>query len=251
MMRPKIPTNKVLLMLPFWNGDKKQSLKLARFLADLQPNFCEAADILFVARWDAKHGQDTLKYVSRKFKIFTHTSRRREIGWPLGCNGVFFGGLEWFYHKKKAGQIPAYRAVINMESDCVPLVRDWLPLIVSAWDEANRKAPAYVMGPLIKGDEHRRDHINGGCCLISGDLDFLGWLVLRAGNFRIQAGWDWVLAPDFQSKGWANIPGMRSYWQMQSFSEQDWNNAMGSSAFLIHGVKNDDLLDMSRKKLLG
>lgn len=247
----KRPTNKVLLMFPFWKGDKKQSLLLARYLADLQPNLSDAADILFVARWDTQHGADTLKYVARKFKVFTHTSRRREVGWPMGCNGVFFGGLEWFYHKKKAEQIPAYRAVINLESDCVPLVHDWLPKIVSAWDEGVKKASAYVAGALLPGDADHRDHINGGCCLLSGDLDFLSWLVLKASTFRTEGGWDWILAHDFKRWGWLNIPGVRSYWKTDHFEPDRWDREINQGVFMIHGIKDDSLLTLSRKKLLG
>lgn len=250
MNSPRRLTSKILITMPFWNGDRTQAFKLARYLADLQPNFCEAADILFVARWDAKHGPETLKRVARKFNTFTHTSRRREVGWPRGCNGVFFGGLEWFYHKKKAGQIPAYRAMLNLESDVVPLVKDWLPRMVATWDELNAKKPICMAGALIPGVD-RRDHINGGCCFISGDLVFLEWLVLHAGHFQVQAGWDWVLANDFAARGWGDIPGVRSYWKTEHFEPDRWDREINQGVYMIHGLKDDSLLELSRKKLLG
>lgn len=251
MSKPKPPSKKILLSLPFWAGDKRQSLKLARFLADLQPSFCDYADVVFTARFDAKHCKETIAAVSRKFNTFTHTSGRRQTGWPLGCNGVFLGMIEWFYHKKAAGQIPNYRAVLNLESDVVPLVRDWLPRVIAAWDELNAKAPVYVAGALLPGNGPGvRDHINGGCCMMSGDMKFMQWLALRASNFNSKVGWDWALAHDFKARGWGNFPGVRSFWQTPSFSETDWANAVTNGDWIIHGVKNDDLLDMSRRKLL-
>lgn len=86
--------------------------------------------------------------------------------------------------------------------------------------------------------------------MLSGDIKFMEWMALRASNFNVKAGWDWVLALDFKSRGWGDIPGVRSFWQTQSFSETDWSNAILNKDWLIHGVKNDDLLDMSRRKLL-
>jgi hypothetical protein len=85
-----VPSNKILITIPFWNGDKDQAMKLARLLADLQPVHSTTADVLFVSRFDTKHDKQTIDYVSRKFNVYYHVSQRREVGWPHGCNGTFF-----------------------------------------------------------------------------------------------------------------------------------------------------------------
>lgn len=253
MSNPKPPSSKILIQIPFWQGDRTQAFKLARLLADLQPGLCDLADILFTARFDARHGEETIKYVSRKFKVWKHTSKRRQTGWPLGCNGLLFGGLEFFYHKKTAGQIPNYRAILNIESDCVPLTRDWLSRIIMEWDAncISRKTHIYVAGALIPGDAERRAHINGGACLLSGDPKFMKWLVLTASSFQVSAGWDWVLAHEFKRWGWTDIHGLQSWWQTKTFNPRDWDPVVKSGVFFIHGVKDDSLLDLARKKLLG
>lgn len=252
-MSQKPPSNKILIQIPFWAGDRNQAFKMARFLADLQPSFCDQADILFTSRFDSRHGEETIKYVSRKFKVWKHTSKRRQTGWPLGCNGLLFGGLEFFYHKKAAGQIPNYRAIFNMEGDCVPLSKDWISHIVNEWDanRISRKVPIYVAGALIPGDAERRAHVNGGACLLSGDLDFMKWLVLTASSFQAKVGWDWILAPEFQRWGWTDIYGLQSWWNTKTFFKGDWDRVLASGVFFIHGIKDDSLLNLARKKLLG
>lgn len=250
MRKPQKLSDKILIAIPFWKGDRHQALLLAKLIADLQPGHSTEADILLVNRADCPpFDPAAIKYISRKFNVFKHRSARKETGWPQGCNGLFFGMLEYVYHMSEAGRIPNYRAVLNMASDVVPLTRDWISYLRHQWEflPANLRHPVYAAGALIDGDH---PHINGDAFLMSGELRFLKWLVKDVGGIRQPAGWDWILAPQFEQWGWGNIPGVHSLWQtpeMPRAVAEEWKKR---GAVLIHGVKNNSLLEHARNMLL-
>lgn len=244
------PTNKILICLSFWDGDHAQACKLARLLTDLEDRHSELADFLFVARFDAKHDDTTVKYLSRRFNVFTHTSKKRGTGWPNGCNSLFFGSMEWVYHKMAAGKIPNYKAIFNIGADSGPLKRDWLPRISNAWDSTAGHKKIYVAGPFLQGEQGNRDHINGDAMLLSGDLKFLKWLAVTVGDMRVPVGWDWALAGDFKRWGWENFPFIKSHWRRPYMSHEDWDAEYNDGTVWLHGLKSDDLLDISRKNLV-
>lgn len=226
-------------------------MKLARLLADLEDSHSDLADFLFVARFDCTHGEQTVKYVSRKFNVHKYVSKKRGIGWPSGCNSLFFGGMEWIYHKINAGHVPGYKAIFNMGADCAPLTRGWLSQLSAAWDNEAQKKPLYVAGAMVDGSPQGRSHINGDAQICSGDLNFLKWLAMDVGDIKVPAGWDWILAGDFERWGWANFPFIKSYWRYPGeFPQSEWDVEISRGTSFIHGVKDDSLLDLARKNLL-
>lgn len=230
----------------YWEGDKWQAMKLAKLLADLEPVHSETADFLFVSRFDCKHDDQTVRYVSRKFNVYTHTSRRRGTGWPMGCNAIFFGMLEWAYHKMNAAMVPHYKAVLVLGGDGAPLKADWIPAFVN-----NLRPDIFMSGALIPDTVNGHDHINGDCALLSGDLKFLKWLTLGIGDVSAVAGWDWILSEDFKRWGWQNLPFVKSVWNRPTvFTQLDWDAEVAAGTIWFHGQKGHSLLDLSRKNLL-
>ena len=252
MKKPQAQSSKILISLPFWEGDRSQAGLLAKLLADLEPKHSDLADILLVNRFDCpKFEPAAVKYLSRKFNVYQHTSQRREKGWPRGCNGLFFGALEYIYHMIEAGKVPAYKAIFNMASDVAPLKRDWLSNMSWTWDSLqNLSHPVKTAGAFIAGGEGVRDHINGDACFLSGDLKFLKWLTRDVGGIKPAAGWDWLLAGDFQERGWANIPSIASLWGTPTMTKKEALQLREDGLVLIHGVKDDSLLRHAREMLL-
>lgn len=238
-----------MIVLLFWEGDKKQAMKLARLLADLEDTHSDKADFVFVSRFDCKQDQDTIKYVSRKFNVYSYTSKGRGVGWPAGCNSIFFSLLEWAYFKMEAGQIPHYRGLLNLASDGGPLRKDW----INYFHEASQREHVFVSGALLKDPDPARDHdhINGDCCLLSTEFRFLKWLVKTSRSSSLIAGWDWYLANPFKGWGWKNLPGVKSVWRKpEPFSLKDWEHEIREGTVWYHGVKDGSLIDLARKKLL-
>jgi hypothetical protein len=246
MIHPAKPEDRILLVLQYWKGDIKQAMTLARFIADIQPGLSEVADFLFVARFDCPHDTDTIKYVSKKFRTYHHTSKRRGTGWPNGCNDLWFGAMEWVQSMIEAKKVPAYKAVLTFESDCVPLAANWLNQLSNAWDDAVAKSPTFVLGAYLTAPG---PHINGNA-MFSCHPAFLHWLVRKVGGAPPNAGWDYVLYKDFRRWGAANLPGLKSYWATKTFSEEGFNREIAEGTFFLHGVKDDSLLRMARKKFL-
>jgi len=243
-------SGKILIALPFWEGDKIYAMKLARLIADIEPKHCEWADFLFVSRFDCEHDPATILQVSRRFNVFTHTSSRREVGWPAGCNGLLFGTMEFFYHKINAEKIPWYKAILICEPDTVPLTKNWIETLSQEWDRINKPKTIRIAGAMVGGGEFGKQHINGGCVMLSGEMKFLNWMIKTAATYTAIAGWDWVLADEFKAWGWADIPGMKSYWHRPSMGFSEVESLIQKGIILLHGIKDDSLLRHTRSLLV-
>jgi hypothetical protein len=88
-------------------------------------------------------------------------------------------------------------------------------------------------------------HINGNC-LISCEKKFLNWVTRRIGEIPIWGGWDYMLAGEFEKRGWANIPGMRSYYNSASFSEEQFTKMREEDLIWVHGDKSGDLIKLGK-----
>lgn len=241
------PEDRMLLCLQFWEGDKKQAMKLARFIADLQQGRCENADFLFVARFDCSHDAETIKYVSKKFNVFHHTSKRRGTGWPIGCNSLWFGTLEFTHHMREARKIPQYKNVFTFEADCVPLDPNWINVCSRAWDAECAKHETFVLGALL---QYPGWHINGNA-MFSCHPAFTHWLVKQVGGSPPNAGWDYALAGDLRRWGARDFPKLKSYWRCVSMPDPACEAELANGTVFLHGVKDDSLLNWARRKFLG
>lgn len=237
-------SNKMLLVAPFWSGDKAQMGALLKLLADTQPEGVnESADLLLVNRFDCEpFSREAVRYLARKFHVFTHTSVRKGTGWPLGCNSLAFGAIEWFYSMsaEKPG-IPRYKAAFMLEADCAPLNRDWLSIFHDAWDKLRGKA--CVAGCQVQGPNINL-HINGNCFL-SGNLRFLHWLARKVNETNV--GWDYGLAGDFRSWGTAHFKFMEFHWKTASMTEDQLHSIADRGVIWIHGVKDFSAISFARK----
>ncbi len=225
---------KILIAFQFWDGDKAQMMKVARFVADIEPAMQERADILFVCRNDSSQDMEVVKHVSGKFHVHHAKSRRGEVGWPGGCNGLFFGTMDWIYEMKEAGRIPDYKAVLIMESDAAPLVPDWIAKLSEAWDAAR----VNVFGALQEG----LVHINGNA-LYSGDMKFLKRVSREIGGCSPSGGYDYLLHPEWVRQGCADCKLMRSWWRCPGLDDATYDQLVRDGVVFLHGVKNDSVME--------
>lgn len=259
MRHPNQRSDKILITVPFWKEDRAQAMELSRLIADLEPDKSRRADFAFVARFDCPHDADTIGYVSKKFDAFKVTSNRRETGWPNGCNGTFFGTMDWCLRGISSARIPAYKAIFVCAADTAPLARDAVEYLHQQWDLlASQKTllkgnPLVAAGAMVASNvqDPNGTHLNGDCVLLSGNPDFLFWLVKRIGGvMRRGGGWDWIIAPELALKGWANVPGIKSHYRRPSFTEEEWPGHVEAGIKWLHGIKDDSLLKIARRKLL-
>lgn len=236
-------TNRLLIALQYWEGDRQRALALSHFLADLEPEKSPLADFLFVCRFDSTLDDPTIHHVARKFNVYTLKSRRRETGWPNGCNGLWFSTMEWVQSMSAAKKIPSYKAIFTCEADGCPIQRDWVAQLSSEWDRVNRNKPVVIAGALVEPGPH----INGNA-LLSGEPGFLHWIARRVGGVRPGCGWDYCMAPEFKRQGWSDIPGIKSLYNTPTFSAEQYQKMIDNRWIWIHGGKDTSLIRLGRER---
>jgi len=241
-------THKILIALQYWGGDREQAGKLAEFLADLEPKHSDLADVLLVNRNDCVPlGPEVDRRVSRKFNLWKYQAPRGNVGWPAGCNSLWRNTIGWTQSMMDAKRIPRYKAIFTCESDGCPVLPDWIARMSQAWDIANKPKPVCVAGPIV---EIPGRHMNGNL-MVSGDPETLRWVLRSADGIRVNAGWDWVLSPIFEKRGWANVSGMVSYYNTRGYTVEQFAKAQQAQLIWIHGVKDYSLIEHGRRFLIG
>lgn len=241
-------SEKFLIALQFYPGDKENAMRLARLITDFQKVHSTEADFLFAARFDTIADPKTVEYVSRKFNVYSMVSRRKGTGWPFGTTELVCSALEWAYSNIRAARCPRYKAVFTCEGDGVPLVSDWISSFSAAWD-------GFPKGTKVAGDIDERPncprHINGNA-FFSTDPYFLNWMVSKALPLTPpQAPWDIYLAKAFETRGWSRMPGLRNYWQTPTMNYAWYAQELAQSVKWIHGVKDSSLYDLIRSDQFG
>jgi len=240
-------SSKILLALQFWQGDNDAAIRLAHFLASLEEQHSEIADFLLVQRFDTEatgEDQKVLTALSRKFNLYTYRSRRKGTGWPNGCNDLWRATMEWTCTMIEARRVPKYKAIFTFEADGGPICRNWVERLSQAWDEANKNGPVVQAGPMVEGPGINL-HINGNC-LLSCDPVFLNWITRRIGEIPVWGGWDYLFAGEFKKRGWANVPGMRSYYASPHFSFEQYRKMREENLIWVHGDKSGDLIELGK-----
>jgi hypothetical protein len=220
-------------------------MQVARLVADLEPRHSELADFMFISRFDCTQDPSTMEYVSRKFDVHHYVNKdRRGEGWPFGCNELWFGTVDRVYTLAQAKLMPTYKAVLTFEADAYPLSPGWIGRLSMEWDRLHAKG-ANMIGALIDPGPH----INGNC-LVSGEAEYLHWLARKLGGCSPQGGWDYLLRDKFKQHGWAGSKLFRSHWRAPTMSEGFFENLLKEKVCLCHGVKDDSVDRMVRRRYL-
>lgn len=230
-----------LLNMQFWAGDRDQAMRVMRLAADMRTHHDSRYDVLLSARFDCGHDRHSVEHLARKFNVFTFVCPRQAVGWPDGCNNLWLGSMHHIHDMVASKQMPGYHWVLCLESDDVPLNRDWLEALHQEWKDIG----LFVVGNVLP---YPGPHVNGNC-LMSGSMDFLGWL--RKLKKVPAGGWDYSLSKQFQMWGWADTPLIRSIWGTETLSKQDIETYHQSGCRLLHGVKDASALEWARRNLIG
>lgn len=232
----------IVLCMQYWEGDKQRALSVARLIADLQAEKDDRFQFMFLRRFDATPVDDeTIGYVGRKFDILTHTCRRKETGWPAGCNGMASDALMLAQEKWNTGEWKRVTGVWLLESDILPLYRNWLYRIEREWKAALED------GKLVMGawSPHHSPvgHINGNMLFhpslcdrvkgLEGSAPHIGWDVYHAQRLHRHA---------HKSELMLNL------YRGVNVNEGDIY-APGTRYAFVHGIKDDSGLQIIRRRL--
>jgi hypothetical protein len=224
---------KILLVIQFWSGDREKAMRLARLIADIEPVRNPLFEVAFFARSDARHDLPSVEAVSRKFNVWKLKCRRPGTGWPDGCNAMALDMIHLAY-ERSAAEWKDFKAVYLMESDLMPMRRDWLAAIADEWDsaEANGK---YILGSWYPFHSEV-GHING-------NMLFSPLLIARLrGLDECPPGkaWDTEFAPRF-APHWQKSRIMANHydWQKDIPPEVLFAPVDGiTPVAIVHGVKD-------------
>lgn len=175
---------RLLLALQFHPGDEDQARELAILLTEIEPTMRTDVDFALmhtreVKPFIAKEIADILKQKFANVSIIR--SKRFGTGWPMGPNDLWQDCMRQLQAQHRAEQLRA-TAIFTFEPDCIPLRRDWIDTLKSAWTEA------YAQGKLVLGHMHNepKTHINGNAIFDIRILDRIPELI----GCSAQTGWD-------------------------------------------------------------
>jgi hypothetical protein len=231
-----------IIALQYWDGDREAAMRLARFIEEMEPAKNPHVDFLFVVREDAEAPDEAvIKTVARKFNVQTFRAPYSGRGHPAGCWVLWFSAIEWLLKKVESGE--AVKWMMTVESDCVPLTRDWIERLDSEWD---RHVPGIrMMGADPMGGV---THLNGNQ-FVSGNPDMLRWIVRELTLAAVPApeGWDTWLFPDFLRWGCFHTSLMFSQWNTRSVRAGYHKILSREGRVFFHGVKDDSLMRETRR----
>jgi hypothetical protein len=230
----------LLLALQFWDGDANLVDRLARFIADNEPEKRSDVGIIFCPRFDARVNTDVFTHMKQKFEhVETHVCRRRgAIGHPYACNEMAHDLFMLFHGRclRDKDYLKKVDGVYLMEGDLVPMTRDWLDQIILEWEEA-RADNKLILGAWQPEHTPPVGHING-------NLIFSPDLALKIAGMEGCAphqGWDVVHAPKL-------VPVAKKSRQMLNLYKATGTTEKSVRGWtMVHGVKDDSAWNIAMK----
>jgi hypothetical protein len=147
--RPAHHPMPLAIAIQFWRGDQARALRLARFLADLEPARRDDVFLVFARRFDVKMNREleaAAFHCGLKFPVCHVVSQRKETGHPDGCFGLWAGTADAVY-RNYLDRWPC-SSVFFAEAEGVPLRWDWIDFLKRAHAE-NLALNRRVTGPRI------------------------------------------------------------------------------------------------------
>lgn len=222
------PLVKFIICLQYWQGDRDAAMRLARFIADLEPVMRDDVELQFFCRHDA-HDPDveTLIHVSKKMgagyqKVLEHT-----VGYPQSPNF-----MAMFAMRHVAEAFPDAAGAMLMEADCVPVARDWINQLRADWHQA-RAAGRLLMGSW-RAECTPNGHLNGNLCFVPQLAKLVGLPTVPP-----KKAWDVALVKYFEPVWCRTGLIANRYCELFVSDEALRTPECGTRApVLVHGVKD-------------
>lgn len=206
---PPHPPLPLAIALQFWAGDQEQALRLARFLADIEPE--PRDDVLFIfARANELEMSPALEaaelYCGRKFPVIHVVSGRQGKGHLGGSYAIWAGTAEKCWQNFSTSRSWPWQHVFFIEHDGVPLARDWIDRIARA-HAANLLLNKRVTGARMEACPCCPCHVNGSLV-----MDLRCWAE-RPTLWTCPPGkaWDCFHAETLLSEWGPNVPIVNLY----------------------------------------
>ena len=202
-----------LIIVQYWWGDQEHALRLFKFLRQLHPGFVKNIHMELI---ESEAG----------------------AGYPEGPNLMATGIMS-----NMGNGNTNIKAVLLLESDCVPLAADWIEQLSAEWDRAS------AAGKLILGSWRAEGgpfgHING-CMIFDPSLSKR----VNLQPIPTKTPWDIHYAKAF-SDHWARTGLIANRYKEVCVTEEQLRTPECGTRppVLVHGVKDDSAWNIAQKLL--
>lgn len=175
----------LVVALGYWAGDEERALRLARLLADIEPEYRSDLTLVLVRRFDldvSALAAQTIMHCNGKFVTFGLQSGTRGVGHPDGSNALWDGTMSLLADRWREGDLN-FPFVFTVEADGCPIAADWVNRLLAEHQRA-LMAGKHVTGPLMRLPFA---HING--TLICN----VGWWLDHPSLRQTPPGYAWDL----------------------------------------------------------
>lgn len=237
---------KKLIALQFYPGDFEQAMESSRLFADMEAEKRTDVDFMFFARNDVNleglaSWKPTLNHVSKKFNVRWHRCKNKtyHYKWPEACN-IVWHELAHFVTYKTRNNYDTWEWCMSIESDCVPLQRDWINILDKEWHQ--KKVDFLGCMP-----ERPPTHMNGNMMFLTNPT----YKYRELNSTPDFNSWDmWHFKKTIQPNG-AHTPLIVSRHNCQTIDEDLLYAPLFGDEIppvFHHGVKNDSARKIVRSK---
>ena len=238
-----------IIALQYHAGDRDQAIALAELMAANEPKFCEDVILLIVQRFDAElFPLDVVERLAKKFSVWSFTTTTKAEGWPDGCNAMARDTLREIRRRWATREWGEAEGALLLEPDCIPIQKDWIHQIRAEWELARMvERSCWLMGTWRDGGGVL-GHINGNMVV---RMDFEALVDL--GNLPYGLAWDCAISPQVHDH-WIITGLICNRWLERNLSDEDIRThrtpSIQQKPVLVHGCKDDSVMNYARKILL-
>lgn len=246
LTKPNMPTKQItsrlLLVVPYWDGDKADAMRSLIQATELIKDRSDEIGLLIVYRYDSTPPSDSdLRFFSTKFRdVKVWRCDRRGKGYPMGPNEMYFGTFQ--YVRDPKSRLSDYEAILVMESDCVMIREDWHREMIKVWQDAKTNGKLITGAVIENGYDGYPRHVNAAAIYYRkiGDMTPL---LSSDGNL----GWDWVfgrqLMPFTQDS-----PAFQLKFKQPTIGEEEMEDVFDSPVVMLHGIKDDSVIQAVKRR---
>lgn len=237
-MNPPAPPVPILIVIPYWNGDKDHAFELCKIISGLQehPVKGDIAHVLLVCRQDSAIDPVMVKIIREKFTVFTFHSRSPLKGWPSGSNGIFSQTMIHIGQRS----IKSYECVYWMEPDAIPLCPNWFWDLVIEW--RNRHPTTNIVGCRADcNGDGTGDHITGCAIYHPNIAKILPEITLCDGQ-----AWDYQHRAKIVQMG--GPTKLIENWYKATNADPGILDRINVGVRVIHGFKDRSVINLVKQK---
>ena len=237
---------KILVVIPYWDGDRVQAETTALLAGDLLEKRSESVSLCFLHRMDSQQPRPKVvdKAMEKFDKVLVRRCGRSGSGFPHGCNEMAYFILAWPAHDPKL--FKDFDATLILESDCVFTRKNWDTELVEEWVRCVAAGKTICGNIIHNGFGGYPRHVNAAS-LFGKEISILAAGPLRGGPADI--GWDYYHGRNLDPIAYDSPIFFLDYRKATITPRELFApRKMGLSPLVYHGVKDSSAVQAVRDR---